>query len=85
MQDPFEGPRYPGSLVVGYAKNRAQQWAERYRAPDRAPGRLQLARAWLLPRVLRVEGLVLGGAALLALAGMGAKVYMSERVEDLRM
>ncbi|KAI8476556.1 MAG: hypothetical protein J3K34DRAFT_507609 [Monoraphidium minutum] len=70
-----DGPRYPGSLVVTYAKNRAHDWSEKYarRASGRPPGRLQRAKGWLLPRLLRVEGLLLGGAAALALAAFGAE------------
>jgi hypothetical protein len=82
-----EGPRYPGSYVVSYAKHRArgkaQEWAERYSTPGRPPGRAARARAWLLPRLLRVEGLLLAGAAAGGLLLLAARVYMLERLEDL--
>jgi hypothetical protein len=47
------------------------------------PGRLAQARAWLLPRLLRSEGLLLAGTALGGLLVLAARVYVWERLEDL--
>ncbi|KAG2495350.1 hypothetical protein HYH03_006619 [Edaphochlamys debaryana] len=75
---PLDGPRYPGSLLVWHAKQRAVELAAKYRR--RKKRETELPR--LVATLLAWEGAIVAGAFLTAIAGVAAGAYMMERFDE---